>query len=751
MKRLVKTVLLGLVASAATASWAADHYWYGKSTSDVTQAEWNNGIGTWSSDVYFITEKDLKDGAASVTTLDFSQIDQDTVVKKFCVANGLDDERVVTFTGGAKFGELHVGYWGSYAEYSGRLVLDGAYTTGYLEMGPWLNQSYAITGMVEVARSSSLAVNGETRMGTSTQGVGVLVVKGDMDFNGTLTAGYAAGGKGVVEIAGGTVYSTRDPKVGMLGAGTLTVDSGGAFWSGAGFGSRVWTQIATDAGSTGTINLNAGGEMYASQINKGDGSAYVNFNGGRLTVIYGGDTLLTSGIVATVGAQGGTIDTAGYSTTIATEISGEGTLTITGRGRVAFNAKPTCAVEIENGTAVFTAATTPGSVALGTGGFVEYDLSGETEAGKTVVLGENVAMTTSDESPVAEHVIIRNNGELYWNVSYGDGSLSATSFAATNGVVTDPTGDFTIFTGYYNGDYRQDQVKSWVNGFPTADTKVIVPSSIPKMQIYVDKATVPCKELVLNGDFAVHGVGKWCNFRPNTVTGNGTLTFSARADAYGYFEAHKGSYACTVDVPVVLAGPARVSSYPGYLLTFNKSVTFAAGATVNNNAEAAPVFNGDVTVESGARWICSLGTVIASGKTLSGSGTIEGPIELNGIVAPGTNTAEILTVTGAATFNSGSSLLVTIGEDGASSRLVLTGEGTVDVSNISVDVANKSALHHRSGCEYTIMTVANGSIVGKVAGTVTADDGSVWKAKIFSDAKSLVLVQSFGGLAVFVR
>jgi hypothetical protein len=217
---------------------------------------------------------------------------------------------------------------------------------------------------------------------------------------------------------------------------------------------------------------------------------------------------------------------------------------------------------------------------------------------------------------------------------------------------------------------------------------------------------------------------------------------------YGYFEAHKGSYACTVDVPVVLGEYARVSSYPGYLLTFNKSVTFAAGATVNNNAEAAPVFNGDVTVESGARWICSLSTVIASGKTLSGSGTIDGSLELNGIVAPGTNTAETLTVTGAATFNAGSKLVASIGENGATSCLALTGEGTVDVANLSIDVANKSALHHRSGYEYTIMTVDNGSIVGKVAGTVTADDGSVWKAFVSDDGTSLVLRECRRGLLI---
>ena len=353
-----------------------------------------------------------------------------------------------------------------------------------------------------------------------------------------------------------------------------------------------------------------------------------------------------------------------------------------------------------------------------------------------------------------EHIVIKNSSGLYWNISYKDNKLTATSFEALS-YTEAATGDFTIFTGYYkftgnsNADYSTDQVESWVNGFPSKDTKVIAASAVMKM--YGD-TNVHCDNFQMFGDLTIEGKVRYRNFRPHTVTGFGTLTFTTGTDTFGYLEANKDDkYPCTIDVPVILAGQARVSSYPGYLLTFNKSVTFAAGATVNNNAEAAPVFNGDVTVESGARWICSLGTVIASGKTLSGSGTIEGSLELNGIVAPGTNTAETLTVTGAATFNSGSGLLVTIGEGGASSCLALTGEGTVDVANLSIDVANKSALVRNSGYEYTVMTAESGRLTGRRRGGVKASDGSFWRAKISSDAKSLVLVQSFGGLAVSVR
>lgn len=253
------------------------------------------------------------------------------------------------------------------------------------------------------------------------------------------------------------------------------------------------------------------------------------------------------------------------------------------------------------------------------------------------------------------------------------------------------------------------------------------------------------------GDLTIEGMVRYRNFRPHTVTGAGTLTFTTGTDAFGYLEANNDEeYPCTIDVPVILAGQARITSYPNNLLTFNRAVTIAANADVDdNNGGVSSVFADDLTVNGTYR--SGYTTEIASGKTLSGVGTLDGSLELNGIVAPGTNTAETLTVTGAATFNSGSSLLVTIGEDGASSCLALTGEGTVDVANISVDVANKSALHHRSGCEYTIMTVANGSIDGKVAGAVTAADGSVWKAFVSEDGKSLVLRECRRGLFIMIK
>jgi hypothetical protein len=253
------------------------------------------------------------------------------------------------------------------------------------------------------------------------------------------------------------------------------------------------------------------------------------------------------------------------------------------------------------------------------------------------------------------------------------------------------------------------------------------------------------------GDLTIEGMKQYRNFRPHTVTGFGTLTFTTGTDAFGYLEANNDEgYPCTIDVPVILAGQARITSYPNNLLTFNRAVTIAANADVDdNNGGVSSVFADDLTVNGTYR--SGYTTEIASGKTLSGVGTLDGSLELNGIVAPGTNTAETLTVTGAATFNSGSGLLVTIGEDGASSCLVLTGEGTVDVANLSIDVTNKSALVRNSGHEYTVITAKNGCLIGQRSGGVKASDGSFWRAKISSDAKSLVLVQSFGGLAVFVR
>ena len=176
-------------------------------------------------------------------------------------------------------------------------------TPGWLAFGNADGSSESFGTTIFTSAEDSLGVNsGVWYVGAGSGSGGVRVEKGTYTASG-FVIGETTGKTGVVEIAGGTVYSTGDPNVGMSGAGTLTVGSGGVFWSGAGFGSKVWTQIAKNAGSTGTINLNAGGEMYASQINKGYGSAYVNFNGGRLTVIYGGDTLLTNVTAAVFRAQ----------------------------------------------------------------------------------------------------------------------------------------------------------------------------------------------------------------------------------------------------------------------------------------------------------------------------------------------------------------------------------------------------------------------------------------------------------------
>ncbi|MCR5413259.1 MAG: hypothetical protein K6F50_00845 [Kiritimatiellae bacterium] len=105
-----------------------------------------------------------------------------------------------------------------------------------------------------------------------------------------------------------------------------------------------------------TVNLNAGGTLGAGRITRGaaNGTSAVNFNGGTLEVIgdYNDGTafLPDSGIVYTVGTQGGTLDTNGKSITIDATIAGEGTLDIVGGGSVTFSVAPTCSVTSSDNT-----------------------------------------------------------------------------------------------------------------------------------------------------------------------------------------------------------------------------------------------------------------------------------------------------------------------------------------------------------------------------------------------------------------
>ena len=111
------------------------------------------------------------------------------------------------------------------------------------------------------------------------------------------------------------------------GAGALNINDGAVVVSGTG-----GITLGDATGSSGTINLNAGGLLQTSQrITRGMGSGYVYFNGGTLMALATSPTFMQGLTAAYVQNSGGAIiDSNGCAITIGQSLlaGGSGGLTV---------------------------------------------------------------------------------------------------------------------------------------------------------------------------------------------------------------------------------------------------------------------------------------------------------------------------------------------------------------------------------------------------------------------------------------
>lgn len=448
---------------------------------------------------------------------------------------------------------------------------------------------------------------------------------------------------------GGYVSTYSDVRMGESGSAILTIHEGGVFRAATASGGARYIIINQSSSNpyTSTINLN-GGTIETGRITTGGGAnstAQFNFNGGTLRAV-AAETLIAnqSDLTVTVNEAGGTIDTAGYNVTIAKTIGGTGTLTITGGGTVTFSANPTCAIKVTDGTIVkFADGIRPSSIVLGAGDFIEYDLSSVTESGVTTNLDENVTITVPEGDEVGEHVIIKNGG-VFWNVTYSGNTLTATSTSDTTAL----TDGYTIWTGYGDNSNGND-IKSWVNGYPSATTRVIVPFTCSMRTL----DSISVGELVLHGDLTLYSSNnRWKNIRPRSVTGDGTI-YLGFANSFGYFESHLDSEATEVNVPVIAhANTPVVTGSSTSPLNFNKSFTINSGVIVDHNSPNNNVNYNDDLIVNGTLKLH--GKVPVLQKAIGGAGEIQGSFTtaegatLYATVTNANATAECLTVTGTA-------------------------------------------------------------------------------------------------------
>ena len=289
--RLLATLALAI---AATGAMAADRYWYSKSSGDVAvQENWyeNEASFDLSVDNLHITQGDYS-SKWTVSTLDFSNA-AGTTIPNVRVCNGLAEGARVTFTGGAAFGTLSVGYNGSYTTYPGYLTLVGAYSlTSHLNLGASAQSGYLYLG----SGSSINQTGGDIQVGngSTADGSGEFVVAG-----GTVTAKNAlkiaqnANTVGTASFSDGAVVSVSNAAIGNgnYGDGTLTLSGENTAFTSSGEikigvntqskgrvrvnGGTITTQrgyqVAAGNSATGTVEV-VGGRLVAAT----DANAYIN-------------------------------------------------------------------------------------------------------------------------------------------------------------------------------------------------------------------------------------------------------------------------------------------------------------------------------------------------------------------------------------------------------------------------------------------------------------------------------------------
>ncbi len=199
---------------------------------------------------------------------------------------------------------------------------------------------------------------------------------------------YLTHGKGVastINITGGTLAVANDIAIGNAdtddtSSTTISISNGGSLSCGTATVSKWLKFPAAGTGKT-TINLNAGGTLALWHFrHEAAGQSTLNFNGGTLKVLgdigYGiisyNEATDASTMVVTLQENGGIIDT-DFNTSLNNPVSGSGSLTKKGTGRLTFNVMPVF-------TGTLTVAEGAGSVILPAGATITAGTNTRTRA-----------------------------------------------------------------------------------------------------------------------------------------------------------------------------------------------------------------------------------------------------------------------------------------------------------------------------------------------------------------------------------
>lgn len=555
-------------------------------------------------------------------------------------------------------GELHVGAAGT-----------GTFT---LQGGGALNTD---KGNMAFASGSTGTIDVLDGTWTNTQAIFVGVSgKGTLNIGaqGVIhsESGYIAQdavGEGTVNFTGGSWFMSNTLAVGVNGTANLTMTGGeiSSQWAQVGLSGDSFGVVQIDnatwtTGQTLTIGAEGnGGQFYASNganvtagsielggaadvsgllsvtnstittenIIQGGGSGSVSFSGAQLKLLGGSsviDTLLIDGFAAdavVVGAGGLTVDTQGGNAQIPTILSGSGSFTKTGAGRLRLTAANTYA----GGTNV-------------AGGLLEITNNDALGAGN-IALGSAELRATSSATLSGD----LNGGIKLISVSAGQTGIFS---ASANQTLTIAPMDFLLVAGSTMQVGSSGQTGTVVFA-PTGAVSLPVDVSlnVAAGTLVADNSELEFITTIASSTTVASGAT--LDFQDNLSTGGINALFGAGTVNIGSNPATmlvvgSGNFAGNIE------GNGGLVKESSGILTLSGQTAFLGGTTVN---AGTLIVNGSLSNGFGA-------VQVNTGATLGGSGIV-GPVSLNGgNLSPGNSAgtfiaSELLWTSGTLVFDLG--------------------------------------------------------------------------------------------------
>ena len=459
---------------------------------------------------------------------------------------------------------------GKGAHSESKLTVDGGTVTA--AAGLYLARDNSYDGdnakaEVEVKNCGSLIVsaNGVT-IARNSGGQGTIKVgnEGSVDVTGDITMTYSGNSTGIVEVVGGTFNVSGKITCGSSWAGALSTytQSGGEAKIG-----DVVQLGGTDNNSTGNhseglIKL-SGGTLEAKGVTvsgKSDNVYSLVFDGGTLKANAGANTTFVpsdSRLAVSITANGGAIDTNGKNLTVASSITGTGTLTKKGLGTLTLGEPPTFPIRIEGGNVVFPEnAVLTSKITVAAGAVYVYDPSLtytggiEVENGGLVVL-DNKSYTSGTQYDIPAAITFLAGAVAEDSIVVNTGARTTVAFSGSTYTITDANSETPVTTVWLGGTYGQIIEQggvnvgefyynaNWSHGAPTAiDTAIIAGDcTIRTWEGTKHNGRHPLYELVLKDGATLTFLSGWPSNRqpalqPQRISGNGTLRLGSTGIVY---------------------------------------------------------------------------------------------------------------------------------------------------------------------------------------------------------------------------